>query len=179
MGNFVSRFFKSKKEEGLGLEDYRKLVNDSGFRKVEPGRLGLRTVEEISPISPISPDLPDLDAKQVKVLHRKVDDASRVVKGSIEVREEIVRLNKGPIYRDLLDKIRRQDSTLSSVAFEVKLTEEKLSGIRLIAKLQEKKPKEVTLVGSVLIFGLMFELMCLSHALLCFIDAARFCNEWT
>lgn len=138
MGNFVSRLFKSKTEEGLGLEDYRKLVNDSGFKKVETDRLGLETAEEILPV------LSDSDAKEVQVLNREVEDARRVVEDSVEAREEKVGLKKGPLYKNLLEKVKGWDLRLSSLAFEVKLTEERLSGIRLLAKLQEKKPKEVT-----------------------------------
>lgn len=132
----MSRFFKSKKEEGLGLEDYRKLVDDSGFRKAERGlRLGLGSVEENSPLPP--------PPTEVKVLNGKVVDGRGVVEESVEERGEKVWVKGRPVYKDLYEEARKRDSKLSNLAFELKLAMEKLSNIRAAPKVQEEKPKEV------------------------------------
>lgn len=132
MGNFGSKIFKSKKEEGFGLENYRNVVEDSDYNKVERdfgSKLGLGSVQEISP--------PSSDSEEVKVLNRKVVNARRVV----EAREDKYWVRRRPIYKKLYEQARKRDRRLSDLGFEAKLTEEKLSAIQ-VHRVQEKA-KEV------------------------------------
>ncbi|ONK68260.1 uncharacterized protein A4U43_C05F9390 [Asparagus officinalis] len=132
MGNFASSLFESKREEGLGLEAYRKMVNDSGFREVNPGsgsKLGLGSVEEISLPPPT-------DAEEVKVLNRKVVDARNVV-------ENVWVKNKKPVYLELYEQAKKRDPRLSTLSLDQKLAELKLSGLQSVPKAQEENPKEV------------------------------------
>ncbi|XP_020273738.1 ubiquitin-like-specific protease ESD4 isoform X2 [Asparagus officinalis] len=136
MGNFGSKLFKSKKEEGFGLENYRNVVEDSGYKKVERdfgSKLGLGSVQEISP--------PSSDSEEVKVLNRKVVNARRVVEESVEAREDKYRERRRPIYKKLYEQARKRDRRLSDLGFEAKLTEEKLSAIQG-CRVQEKAKED-------------------------------------
>lgn len=136
--------------EGLGLEQYKKLVSSvkEGHLVVSDSRLSEKSVKVGFPQSP--PPVSDLTVVVQKaeepsdspILNRKVEDAGVVVLESTPAREEVW-VKKSPLYKELYeDSIRRHDSKLSSLEFEVKLAEEKISSFRLAYEALKKKPKE-------------------------------------
>lgn len=113
LGNFVSACYKPKKEEGLGLEDYRKLVDNLGFKKVKS-----------SPSSTLETVIEARVLRTAKYLDKPKGFAK-----------------KGPIYKELYKKAKSRDERLSGLKYEQELTE-RLFAFRLVDKLQEEKPKE-------------------------------------
>ncbi|KAG1326251.1 ubiquitin-like-specific protease ESD4 [Cocos nucifera] len=137
--------------EGLGLEQYKKLVCSvkEGHSLVSDSRLAEKLVELGSPQSP--PAVSDLTAvvqraeepSDSPVMNQKVEDATVVGLESTPAREEKAWVNKSPLYKELYeDSIRKHDSKLSSLEFEVKLAEKKISSFRLVHETLKKKPKE-------------------------------------
>ncbi|KAJ0980656.1 hypothetical protein J5N97_008911 [Dioscorea zingiberensis] len=148
MGGFCSSFARpfgrkdNRSHENLGLDDYKQIVSDH------------ETSEKVArSLRPFSPPLSDLtvltreeDEKKRNsiVLNRKVEDVRKV---GLEISPKVVRedrdwvVRKGPLYKELYeDSSRKHDSKLSSLEFEVKLAESKLSGFRLARP--EEKPKK-------------------------------------
>ncbi|XP_026655903.2 ubiquitin-like-specific protease ESD4 isoform X2 [Phoenix dactylifera] len=137
--------------EGLGLEQYKKLVSSvkEGHPVVSDSRLAEELVKLGSRQSP--PAVSDLTAvvqraeelSDSPAMNRKVEDASVVELESTPAREEKVWVKKSPLYKELYeDSVRKHDSKLSSLEFEVKLAEKKISSFRLAHEALKKKPKE-------------------------------------
>lgn len=166
MGSFISKFFQQKKAALSSLSSRRKgdvSVSESGSHE----RLGLKeykrlvgSQEELSAVvsdstkvdllrsfGSVASDLTvvtreDEELSDPYVLSRKVENARKVALEAIPVREERAWIKKGPVYKELYEEAKKHDAKLSSLEFEVKLTEEKISRFRLASEARRKEPKE-------------------------------------
>lgn len=144
--------FKIESLEGLDLVEYRKLVKSAQDDRsvATPGwKSNEATSVKIALPQSVSSGLSDLtilgekdESIKLSVLHRKVENATRLLKiEPTPLKEVIVEATRTPLYKDLLTSARKRDSKLSSLDFEVKLTEKKVSEFH---KVPDDKQEKVT-----------------------------------
>ncbi|PKA62242.1 Ubiquitin-like-specific protease ESD4 [Apostasia shenzhenica] len=146
MGNFFSQFFCWKRDDGIALEEYKKL---------EEGRCAAysdQVAELSSPRANVcfrpASDLTILFRKEEifgssHVLNRKVEDARKVALEWMPAREESVKSE--PRHKELHQKAKVRDARFNELDLDGKLRLQKITGFRIEAKLlqeREENPAE-------------------------------------
>ncbi|MQL94373.1 hypothetical protein Taro_027028 [Colocasia esculenta] len=141
------RRFKDEDLGGLDLEEYKRLVEDAQEGR-SVGSFEQRPRETASGKVALSSAVSDLTIltreehgqPQPHVLHRKVEDARRLVKTeTTHPKEEVIEAKRTPAYKDLFLSAKKRDSRLSSLDFEVKLTEKKISEFHKAVEVKAEK----------------------------------------
>uniref|UniRef100_A0A1D1YMT3 Ubiquitin-like-specific protease ESD4 n=1 Tax=Anthurium amnicola TaxID=1678845 RepID=A0A1D1YMT3_9ARAE len=143
--------FKGENIEGLNLDEYRRLVESAQEgrpvatpeqKSSEPSAAAKITLPQsvssaVSDLTILTRDEDEL--LRPHVLTRKVDDARRLVKVEPTLKEDLLEATRSPLYKDLLLSARKRDSRLSSLDFEVKLTEKKISEFHKVREVNPEK----------------------------------------
>ncbi|XP_072953914.1 ubiquitin-like-specific protease ESD4 [Typha angustifolia] len=137
-----------KTQGGLGLEQYRRLVNNleqkhSVASDLTPVKADLS--QSPSAVSELTAGTQKTEeASDSHVVEQKVEDEKNKVLDLSPVSESSLLVRRVPLYKELYeDSVRRHDSKLRSLEFEVKLAEKNKSSFHLLRKvLEEFKPKQ-------------------------------------
>lgn len=139
--------------EELNLEEYKRLVEsarvdrsveDHGKKSQETSSLQATLPQSMSSVIH---DVMTLTEEEDALPHQhisnhRVEETERSVKiDPSPLQTESVKARTTPVYKDLLLSARKRDSKLSSLEFEVKLTEKRISEFSIVSKV---KPEEVT-----------------------------------
>ncbi|CAA7406048.1 unnamed protein product [Spirodela intermedia] len=142
--------FKIESLEGLDLVEYKQLVKNAqdDRSKATPdwNSSETKSVKIALPQSVLS-GLSDLailgekvESTKLSILNRKLENATRLLKiEPTPLKEVIVEATRTPIYKDLLKSARKRDSILSSIDFEVKLTEKKVLEFHKVPDAKQEK----------------------------------------